>query len=48
MNKFAYRYAIVQFQPYSETGEFANVGVVLVCPETGFFDFKLQAAARSS
>ena len=43
MNKFACRYAIVQFQPYSETGEFANVGVVLVCPETGFFDFKLQA-----
>lgn len=43
MNKFACRYAIIQFQPYSETGEFANVGVVLTCPETGFFDFKLQA-----
>lgn len=43
MNKFACRYAIVQFAPYTETGEFANVGIVIACPETGFFDFKLQA-----
>lgn len=43
MNKFACRYAIVQFAPYAETGEFANVGIVIACPETGFFDFKLQA-----
>ena len=42
MNKFACRYAIVQFLPYSETGEFANVGVVLTCPTTGFFNFKLE------
>ena len=42
MKFHACRYAIVQFVPYTETGEFANVGVVLACPETGFFDFKLQ------
>jgi hypothetical protein len=42
MNKFACRYAIVQFMPYAETGEFANVGVILVCPKTGYFGFKLQ------
>lgn len=42
MKKFACRYAIVQFVPYTETGEFANVGIVIACPETGFFDFKLQ------
>jgi hypothetical protein len=42
MKKFACRYAVVQFVPYVETEEFANVGVVLICPETGFFDFKLQ------
>ena len=42
MKKFACRYAIVQFMPYSETGEFANVGVVLTCPETGYLDFLLQ------
>lgn len=43
MRPIACRYAIVQFVPYTETGEFANVGVVLACPETGYFDFKLQA-----
>lgn len=42
MNQFACRYAIVQFAPYTETGEFANVGVVVACPETGYFAFKLQ------
>lgn len=42
MKNFACRYTIVQFVPYTETGEFANVGVVMACPETGYFDFKLQ------
>lgn len=42
MNKFACRYTIVRFMPYAETGEFANVGIVLVCPQTGYFGFKLQ------
>mgnify|MGYP001600274658 CR=1 FL=1 len=42
MKKLACRYAVVQFMPYTETGEFANVGVVLMCPETGYFDFRLQ------
>lgn len=42
MRLVACRYAVVQFAPYRETGEFANAGVVLMCPETGYFDFKLQ------
>lgn len=42
MRLVACRYAVVQFAPYRETGEFANAGVVLMCPETGFFGFKLQ------
>lgn len=42
MKRFACRYAIVQFSPYTETGEFANVGIVLACPQTGYFGFKLQ------
>ena len=42
MRLVACRYAVVQFAPYRETGEFANAGVVLICPETGYFDFKLQ------
>jgi len=42
MTHVACRYAIVQFAPYADTGEFANVGIVIGCPETGYFDFKLQ------
>lgn len=42
MNKFACRYAVLQLVPYRETGEFANVGVVIVCPNTGYFGFQLQ------
>ena len=42
MNRFACRYAIVRFLPYPETGEFANVGVVLCCPATGFLGYRIQ------
>lgn len=42
MRLVACRYAVIQFAPYRETGEFANAGVVLMCPETGAFHFKLQ------
>lgn len=44
MNKIACRYAVVQFAPHRETGEFANVGVVLMCPSTGYFGFRLQSS----
>jgi len=44
MNRFACQYAIVRFLPYAETGEFANVGVVLACPAVGYFDAKLMPA----
>ena len=47
MSLFACRYAVVQFLPYAETGEFANVGVVLLCPDTGYFGFRLQSARRT-
>jgi hypothetical protein len=39
--KFACQYSIIQFMPYAETREFANVGVVLLCHERGYFGFKL-------
>jgi hypothetical protein len=29
-----------------ETGEFANVGIVMLCPDAGFFEFKLLARVR--
>ena len=42
MNEFICNYAIARFLPYRETGEFANVGVVLMCPQTGYFDFLFE------
>ena len=41
----ACQYTIVRFLPFIETGEFANVGVVLFAPKTGFLDFKLAPEA---
>lgn len=34
-------YAVVRFMPFVETGEFANVGVVLFSPGRRFFGFRL-------
>lgn len=42
MKPLACRYSIIQFVPYVETGEFANVGIVMTCPQTGYFNFLLQ------
>jgi hypothetical protein len=47
MSLFACRYAVVQFLPYAETGEFANVGIALLCPETAYFGFRLQNTRRT-
>ena len=41
MKKFACHYAIVRFMPFVETGEFANVGVVMFAPNARYFGFKL-------
>lgn len=41
MNKLACQYALLRFRPFVETGEFANVGVVLLCPEGRFFGYKM-------
>lgn len=42
MNRQPIKYAIIRFQPHIETEEFANVGVVLVSPPLGYFDFRLE------
>lgn len=34
-------YAIVRFMPFLETEEFANVGIILFSPHTGYADYKL-------
>ena len=39
MKELVCNYAIARFLPYRETGEFVNIGVVLACPQVGFFDY---------
>ena len=41
MTRFACNYAIVRFMPYVETGEFANVGVLLWIPKQKTLLFRL-------
>lgn len=41
MKKFACQYALLRFRPFVETGEFANVGIVLMAPQADFFGFRL-------
>jgi hypothetical protein len=47
MTKTGCLYAIVRFVPCAETGEFANVGIVMMDPEQRYFGFKLMGARHS-
>ena len=42
MNRTACQYAIVRFAPFVETGEFANVGILMMAPQARFFGFRLE------
>lgn len=42
MNEVVCNYAIARFRPYRETGEFVNVGVVLVCPQVNYFGYLFE------
>lgn len=42
MNRIACQYAIVRFTPFIETGEFANVGVVMMAAGERYFGFELE------
>lgn len=44
VNRQTVKYAIVRFAPFLETGEFANVGIVMVAPKLGLIDYKLARA----
>ncbi len=44
--KAACAYAVVQFRPFVETGEFANVGIVMLGVEQRFFEFQLLTKYR--
>ena len=47
MKRLACQYAIIRFLPYAETGEFANVGIVLACPEVDFLDARLMSTKKT-
>jgi hypothetical protein len=47
MKQFVCNYAPVRFLPYREVGEFANVGVVVHCPQTDFFGYRLIPLQRT-
>lgn len=36
-------YSIIRFMPHVETGEFANIGIVLTVPKSGYFDFRIES-----
>ncbi len=42
MKKIACQYSIVRFMPFVETGEFANVGIVMMSSHERYFGFKLM------
>lgn len=42
MNRIACQYAIVRFAPFVETGEFANVGIVLLAADRAYLGFELE------
>ena len=47
MNKTGCLYSIIRFAPFVETGEFANVGIVMMAPEQRFFGFKIMGLRHS-
>ncbi|OHV23795.1 DUF3037 domain-containing protein [Rhizobium sp. RMa-01] len=42
MRRQAISYAIIRFRPHAETEEFANIGIVLLAPQMGYLDFRLE------
>jgi hypothetical protein len=44
MNRQVCKYSIISFQPYVETEEFANIGIVLYVPTTRELHFKLLSS----
>jgi len=44
--KHVCNYAVLHFQPYPETGEFVCVGVVLLCQENNYLNYKLETKKR--
>src|SRR4051812_18233105 len=47
MKQLVCNYAPVRFLPYREIGEFVNVGVVVHCPQTDHFIYRLVPLKRT-
>lgn len=47
MKQHVCNFAPVRFLPYREVGEFVNVGVVVHCPQTDFFGYRLVSIKRT-
>ena len=46
MKRLFAHYTLIRLLPQADAGEFANIGVVLACPETGYFGFRLMKKQR--
>lgn len=46
MKRLFAHYTLIRLLPQADAGEFANIGVVLACPETGYFGFRLMRKQR--
>lgn len=42
MNSHVCQYSVIRFLPYRETDEFVNVGIILLCEDMGFLDYRLE------
>ena len=40
--KLVYNYILLRFMPNRAAGEFANVGVVVNCPQLGYCDYRIN------
>lgn len=39
----AMQYTVIRFMPHVQTREFANIGVIVACPKTGYFDYQINS-----
>jgi len=40
--RLACNYSILRFMPYTESGEFVNLGIAMACPELNWFGYRLE------
>lgn len=48
MNAIVCNYAPIRFLPYRELGEFVTIGIVIHCPQIGFFGYQLVSPKKTA